>query len=171
MIWTAEPVLETETLDEYLKRNNIEHFSAHEITYLRQLKKNVEPPRKDWPNIITTLHLAEALRTALGCPLLVGNGYRPADYNKSVGGAKDSQHIYFRALDLDLPEKAKERRRDLFEEAARLFVTYGRGLKIGLGFYAPHSSNRVHIDAGFRMRTWEKTYVRDVIKEMGLKYP
>lgn len=46
----------------------------------------------------------EALRAAVGLPLVVLSCYRTAEHNKRVGGAKDSQHLQGRALDL-LPPK------------------------------------------------------------------
>lgn len=46
----------------------------------------------------------EALRGAVGLPLVVLSCYRTPAHNKRVGGAKQSQHVQGRALDL-LPPK------------------------------------------------------------------
>lgn len=46
----------------------------------------------------------EALRAEIGLPLVVLSAYRTPAHNKAVGGAKDSQHVQGRALDL-LPPK------------------------------------------------------------------
>lgn len=46
----------------------------------------------------------EALRAAVGLPLVVLSAYRTPEHNRKVGGAKSSQHVQGRALDL-LPPK------------------------------------------------------------------
>lgn len=40
------------------------------------------------------------VRDKFGSPLSITSGYRPPAVNNSVGGAKNSQHLYFRALDM-----------------------------------------------------------------------
>jgi hypothetical protein len=40
------------------------------------------------------------VRDKFGSPLAITSGYRPPLINSSVGGAKNSQHLYFRALDM-----------------------------------------------------------------------
>lgn len=39
------------------------------------------------------------VREKWGGPLIITSGYRPPRVNQSVGGARNSQHLYFRALD------------------------------------------------------------------------
>jgi uncharacterized protein YcbK (DUF882 family) len=46
----------------------------------------------------------EAVRAAVGAPIVIGSAYRTPDYNASVGGAKRSQHCQGRALDLYPPK-------------------------------------------------------------------
>jgi uncharacterized protein YcbK (DUF882 family) len=104
----------------------------------------------------------------------VQSGYRPRRYNKAIGGAKNSQHIAFRALYLSLDsEQAKDeaRQRRLYEVAAKLFAKYGAELKMGLGFYTPKRGTSVSIDTGFAARTWNADYVKVVLKELGLPVP
>ena len=43
----------------------------------------------------------QPLRDAFGTPIYVSSGYRSEALNKAIGGAKRSQHIQGRALDLD----------------------------------------------------------------------
>lgn len=45
----------------------------------------------------------ERIRTAVGMPIRIGSAYRTPDHNKHIGGAKDSQHMQGRALDLYPP--------------------------------------------------------------------
>lgn len=42
----------------------------------------------------------EAFRAEVGEPLLVASGYRTAAWNRQIGGARASQHVEGRALDL-----------------------------------------------------------------------
>lgn len=170
----AAPLV-AESLDKYLQRMGVRHFSAYELTRAAKWRRNVEPIREDWPNIVPTARLAELLRHELGGdPLVIAAGYRPRRYNTLVGGAKKSQHLTFRALLLELETDEatsdKEPRR-LYEVSARLFARYGKELKMGLGFYTPHRGSRVSIDTGFGLRTWQSSYVKDVLAELALPFP
>lgn len=46
------------------------------------------------------IDVLEPLRTALGQPLRVTSGWRSAQYNQAIGGAKSSQHVTGDAADL-----------------------------------------------------------------------
>lgn len=82
----------------------------------------------------------ERIRELCGFPLLVNSGYRTPMYNRSIGGAKNSQHVEGRALDLRPAvvggRPALQRIRDAAETARR------EGLIRGIGVYA----NFIHID-------------------------
>ena len=61
-------------------------------------------PHDDW--VIENLRaLAEnvfqPLRDGLAVPIFVSSGYRSPDLNRAIGGARRSQHMEGRALDLD----------------------------------------------------------------------
>ena len=43
--------------------------------------------------------LAQRIRYAFGSPIGINSSYRNPEYNRSIGGAKDSQHIHGNALD------------------------------------------------------------------------
>ena len=43
----------------------------------------------------------QPLRNAFKCPIYVSSGYRSGELNDAIGGAKRSQHVQGRALDLD----------------------------------------------------------------------
>ncbi len=49
----------------------------------------------------TAKHVFQPLRDAFGCPIYVSSGYRSPELNVAIGGAKRSQHMEGRALDLD----------------------------------------------------------------------
>jgi len=78
----------------------------------------------------------QALRTAIGKPMIVLSAYRSPAHNKAVGGAKHSQHLYARAFDISMANHDPES----FEQAAR-----AAGFT-GFGFYP--RQNFMHIDIG-----------------------
>lgn len=47
------------------------------------------------------VEILECLRAIDGRPLRIVSGYRSPSYNRRVGGAKRSQHLYGRAADLE----------------------------------------------------------------------
>lgn len=49
---------------------------------------------------VTLAREFEAIREALGVPLLVLSAYRTPEWNRRIGGAAKSQHLQGRALDL-----------------------------------------------------------------------
>ena len=158
-----------ETLDAYLRAHGILHFSAKEILTLRRLGVTVDaPPRDWWPRMIPTLELAEMLRAEVGHPLVVGNGYRPNPYNRQVGGARRSQHLFFRALDLDLPKsnKSSKDQRRFYEAAGSIYLDHGDAYKMGLGLYRLHKGTRVHVDTGYRKRAWKRSYVNPLLESL-----
>jgi zinc D-Ala-D-Ala carboxypeptidase len=83
----------------------------------------------------------QALRDKLEVPLIVHSAYRSPDYNRRVGGAKQSMHLQGAAFDISManhdPESFK---------AAALAVGFA-----GFGFYP--RQNFMHIDIG-RARQW-----------------
>lgn len=159
-----------ETLQNYLDRCEVEFFTSREVLTLRRLGVTVKPPpRAMWANIIPTLFLADYLRTQMGGPLAIGNGYRPEPYNSKVGGAPKSTHLKFRALDIDLAGKmAKDRnaQEEFYELAATLFLELGDEFKIGLGLYRPWRGKRVHLDTGFRKRHWKKEFSTPLLESL-----
>lgn len=119
------------------------------------------PPSHFWDRMVPTLAAANDLRRVLCNPeaddpplkgLRVAAAYRPS------GGASRSQHKFNAALDLDLVRGDARHARRFYIEAVRLWCEYGRALKMGLGLYCSsraRSGLRVHIDTGYRCRTWQ----------------
>lgn len=50
----------------------------------------------------TALDRLQALRTRLGKPMIVNSAYRSPAYNKEVGGAQNSMHLYGKAFDISM---------------------------------------------------------------------
>ena len=77
-----------------------------------------------------------------GRPVIVTSGYRSKSYNRRVGGARKSQHMYCNAADIRVPGVSKAK-------LARFAKTLpGIG---GVGIYC--RSSYVHLDVGPR-RSW-----------------
>lgn len=139
----VKPTLEE--LDAFLSTRGVEHFSAHEIA------QRTIPPRALWPNIVPTLWFADFLRQAFG-PTVVGSGYRDPWHNASIGGAPESLHLSFNALDLT-PSEGTPR------EWADTLTLVGLRDFGGMGVYL--SKNFIHIDTRdlvFGRRPWYKEY-------------
>lgn len=83
-----------------------------------------------------SLDRLQALRDALGKPLIVLSAYRSPEHNKAVGGAKHSQHLLAKAYDISMDNHDPE----AFAAAARV-----AGFT-GFGFYP--KQNFMHIDTG-----------------------
>lgn len=88
-----------------LEEHDIRHFHPSEIVHLRA----GVPPRELWPNILPTLAVAERIRGRLRvhvdrAVILVTSGYRSPEYNERVGGAPESLHVEFNALDIWSPQ-------------------------------------------------------------------
>lgn len=58
------------------------------------------PPRELWPNIVPVARAADAFRSQLGSAVTLTGIYRTAAYNAAIGGAPQSQHTRFAAIDL-----------------------------------------------------------------------
>ena len=93
--------------------NISKNFTLRELTYSQTAIKNGIPNVPKDPQVLenlTTLceKVLEPLREGLGCPIKITSGYRSADLNKLVGGAKASQHNVGQAVDIDLDQKNAE---------------------------------------------------------------
>lgn len=99
----------------------------------------------------------EALRAAVGLPLVVLSAYRTPAHNRAIGGAPSSQHVHGRALDL-LPPKGWD--------AAQLAAVARDVPEIrGLGLYPSF----VHIDVRETDRrvTWQMGHTGAAVTAIG----
>ena len=60
---------------------------------------NTLPPAELWPNIGSTIRQLDSLRARLGAPIRLLSLYRSPSYNTCIGGAGESQHMHFNAID------------------------------------------------------------------------
>ena len=83
----------------------------------------------------------QALRTALGKPLIVTSGYRSPEHNRRVGGATASKHLEGTAFDISMSN----------HDPAAFIAAARRAGFSGIGTYP--RSNFVHVDTG-PARVW-----------------
>src|SRR5690554_3574024 len=72
---------------------------GHDNTGSRAYGLNTDPPRDLWKNIIPTARVIDEFRRRIGSPIIITNAYRSPAYNEAVGGARNSLHVQFKALD------------------------------------------------------------------------
>lgn len=100
----------------------------------------------------------EELRARIGKPVNVSSGYRCLPYNKHLGGAAKSQHLYGTAADVWVQGMTTEQIMRIVEE---LDIGTGRGLYPGQGI--------VHIDVRHGLHGNDGNVVRWV-KQRGKPY-
>lgn len=97
----------------------------------------------------TLVVLLQAIREHFGKPITITSGYRTAAHNKSVGGAKSSQHLLGRAADIQVAGVSVE---DVASYAEALMPDWG-----GVGRY-PIKPGRargwVHVDTRAKKSRW-----------------
>ncbi len=86
----------------------IKHFGAHELLvkgYRHSDSEspafglNTHPPENTWENIFPTVKVLDILRSQLGSPIMTTSVYRSPAYNAAIGGAQQSLHMEFNAID------------------------------------------------------------------------
>jgi hypothetical protein len=136
-------------------------FAYREIVSMLPSRRRTMPPRTIWPRIVPTLGVAIELRSRMILRHGV-EGLRVHAAFRPVGGAPSSRHKKNEALDLDLlrADASEETQESFYVEASALWGEVGESLEMGLGLYCVAGRRRgirVHIDTGFRFRTWQKS--------------
>lgn len=137
----------------YIKSLGLKHFKPHEFLLKGDsnanpgsaaFQKNTNPPRELWPNIAPTAKVLDILRGRLDAPIRLSSVYRSPAYNAAIGGAKDSQHVQFRAVDFVAQGNSTP-----LDWAAALKSMRAEGLFLGgIGIYPTF----VHVDTrGFNV--------------------
>ena len=120
------------------------------------------PPRELWPNVIPALRLVrDHVEPTMG-EVEVQSSYRTPELNTCAGGASQSRHMSFEALDLWLAEK-RDDLAALYGELCAMQAAAGPESAMGLGAYYDPSDpgynprGRFHIDAA-GYRSWGRSY-------------
>ena len=105
------------------------------------------PPEQYWPRIVPALRfIRDYVEPAVG-DVTVASSYRDEAFNDCVGGALQSAHRGFYALDL-VPLDASVTRVQLIDRLCAIHTLDGQRFDVGLGIY---QGRRFHIDAhGYR---------------------
>jgi Peptidase M15 len=106
------------------------------------------PPTAEWPHIVQTLrYIHDYVIPAVG-PVEPVSGYRNPVLNTCAGGAPESAHKHYSAIDL-VPLRATTRE-ELMRTLCGVHAWRGPDYGVGLGFYA---FLRFHVDTT-RYRRW-----------------
>ena len=103
-------------------------FGVGEVACSHCLKPGINPKAMD---------ALQAVRTALGRPLVINSAYRCPEHNRNVGGAKNSQHLWGNAFDISTRGMSELERLELMDAAKEAGFT-------GFGFY----NTFLHVDIG-----------------------
>jgi hypothetical protein len=106
------------------------------------------PPTSEWPHIVQTLrYIHDYVIPAVG-PVEAVSGYRNPLLNQCAGGAPESAHKHYSALDL-VPMRTTSRE-ELMRTLCSVHARRGTSYDVGLGFYA---FLRFHVDST-KYRRW-----------------
>jgi len=106
------------------------------------------PPTPEWPHIVQTLrYIHDYVVPAIG-PVEAVSAYRNPLLNQCAGGAPESAHKHFSAIDL-VPLRPTTRE-DLMKTLCTMHSRRGPDYQVGLGFYA---FLRFHVDTT-KFRRW-----------------
>jgi len=111
------------------------HAQSDDFPRLPKTKQEVE-------NIIALAKRLQPIRDRLGKPIRITSWYRPEPFNSRAGGARYSQHLTGKAVDLAVEGYTGAQLR-------RLIAPHWRG---GIGTY-PNIPNIIHLDIGPE-RSW-----------------
>lgn len=103
-------------------------------------------PINVYHNMVKVANQLQTLRNYIGKPIRVNSAYRSEDYNKVIGGVKNSQHIMGRAADIVVKGMTPIEVSKIIEE----LINKGDMLQGGLGIY----SSFVHYDIRGTKARW-----------------
>lgn len=135
----------SQTFASWFRSQNFRNFATHEFTQYFARAANETPDRNLWANIVPTLRVVDDLRDHFGKPCIITSSYRSPRYNAKVGGAPQSYHTRFNALDIKINGVSPRKVYDVLNN----WRHHGR-FAGGLGLY----STFVHIDTRGRNATW-----------------
>ena len=106
-----------------------------------------EMPINVYHNIVKVANQLQVLRDELKKPIHINSAYRSEDYNKQIGGVKNSQHIMGRAADIAIKGMTPIEVSKVIER----LISNGDMLQGGIGIY----SSFVHYDIRGERRRWD----------------
>ena len=111
-------------------------------------KRNYNVPTDVLRNLIELAKNLQVLRDEVKKPIKITSGYRPAELNAKVGGAKSSKHIIGQAADFKIEGYTPKQVAAIIEK----LIAAGKMKQGGLGTY----STWVHYDVRGTAARWSK---------------
>lgn len=109
--------------------------------------KGCSMPLEVYENIIKLVGQLQFLRDYTGRPIKINSGYRCPEYNKKIGGVKNSQHLLGKAADIKIQSLKPIEVYKIIEE----LIEMGLMLQGGLGVY----DTFVHYDIRKYKARWD----------------
>ena len=106
-----------------------------------------EMPINIYHNMVKVANQLQILRNHLSKPIQINSAWRSEEYNASIGGVKDSQHIMGRAADIVVRDLTSTEVYNTIEE----LIEKGDMLQGGLGLY----DTFVHYDIRGERARWD----------------
>ena len=95
-----------EAFKQHISALGLVYFTPIELLFLGAsnsagpcMGKNSLPPQMQWSDIDNTARMLDRIRELLGAPIQILSAFRAPDYNACIGGASDSQHMRYNAID------------------------------------------------------------------------
>ena len=85
-------------------------------------------------NAMKLLDNLQVLRTELGEPVRINSGYRSPEYNKRIGGVKNSQHLLAAAADITVKSKTPRQVKAIIEKLIKAGKMHNGGIGLYPGF-------------------------------------
>jgi uncharacterized protein YcbK (DUF882 family) len=98
------------------------------------------------PNVQVLAENLQVLRDHLGEPLRINSAYRYPEYNKKVGGKKNSYHLKAMAADITTKNKSPKQLAAIIEK----LISEGKMMQGGIGIYPGFT----HYDVRGRKARW-----------------
>lgn len=111
-------------------------------------KHNFEVPNDVLRNLIELAKNLQILRDEVKKPIKITSGYRPAQHNAKIGGAKNSRHITGQAADFKIEGYTPKQVAAVIEK----LIAEGRMKQGGIGTY----STWTHYDVRGTKSRWNK---------------
>ena len=111
-------------------------------------KNGIWVPEKYIENVQELANNLQVLRNFLNVPVYITSGYRTEEYNKKVGGSKNSQHLYAKAADI----RTKKIRPKCLHVIIEGLIKTGQMKQGGLGLY----DSFIHYDIRGIKARWKK---------------
>jgi len=113
---------------------------------------NMPTPKDKYNNIKVLAQNLQIIKDTINKPIRILSGYRSPKCNKKVRGAKHSQHMEGKAVDIRVTGMSARRLKRVIEK----LIKRGKILQGGVGLYRTH----IHYDIRGTKSRWYKRYKR-----------